>query len=110
MEIHLEVKEHVKDRYGKIARQGGSCCPSGCDCAADALEQSKALGYTLEELRQVPQEAVLGLGCGNPTALAELQEGETVLDLGSGGGLDVFLAARKVGDRGRAIGVDMTPR
>lgn len=103
-----EIKEHVKDRYSKIAAGGESSC-SCCSGADLTLEQAKKAGYSLEELKSIPEEAVFGLGCGNPTALAEIKEGETVLDLGSGGGIDVFLAANKVGDKGKVIGVDMTP-
>ncbi|MCK4782994.1 MAG: arsenite methyltransferase [Desulfobacteraceae bacterium] len=102
-----EIKKFVKDRYGVIASKGDSCCPSPC-CAADLAQQAKSMGYSEKEIRSLPEAAVMGLGCGNPTALAELKEGETVLDLGSGGGLDVFLAAQKVGEKGRVIGVDMT--
>jgi arsenite methyltransferase len=103
-----EIKEHVKNRYSKIATgEESSCsCCSGVDLT---LEQAKKAGYSLEELKSIPHEAVFGLGCGNPTALAEINEGETVLDLGSGGGIDVFLAANKVGEKGKVIGVDMTP-
>ena len=104
-----EIKEFVKNRYAKIAKKEDSCCsccPSGDDIIT---EQAQAAGYSPEELKSIPEEAVFGLGCGNPTALAEIQEGETVLDLGSGGGIDVFLAANKVGDNGKVIGVDMTP-
>ncbi len=107
MKREKEIKKFVKDRYGKIVSQGDFCCPS-CACPVDLVEQAKALGYSEQEIGSVPEEAVMGLGCGNPTALAELREGETVLDLGSGGGLDVFLAAKKVGEKGRVIGVDMT--
>lgn len=103
-----EIKKFVKDRYAEIASKGDSCCPS-CACPADFVEQAKSMGYTEQEIRSVPNAALMGLGCGNPTALAELKEGETVVDLGSGGGLDVFLAARKVGEKGKVIGVDMTP-
>ena len=102
------IKEYVKDRYARIAATGESCCPS-CACSANLVHQAKAIGYSEQELSSVPEGAVLGLGCGNPTALAELKEGETVLDLGPGGGLDVFLAAQKVGAQGKVIGVDMTP-
>lgn len=102
------IKTFVKDRYARIAATGDSCCPS-CACSANLLQSAKAIGYSEQELSSVPEGAVLGLGCGNPTALAELKEGETVLDLGPGGGLDVFLAARKVGAKGKVIGVDMTP-
>jgi SAM-dependent methyltransferase len=102
-----EIKEFVKDRYSKIAtgeKLEGSCC-----CGTpDVIEQAKATGYTLDELKSIPEEAIFGLGCGNPTALAEIHEGEIVLDLGSGGGIDVFLAANKVGPEGKVIGVDMT--
>jgi arsenite methyltransferase len=102
-----EIKEFVKDRYSKIATKEESycaCCP-GVDLT---IEQAKAAGYTLEDIKSIPEDVVFGLGCGNPTALAELKEGETVLDLGSGGGIDVFLAANKVGINGKVIGVDMT--
>ncbi len=102
-----EIKEFVKGRYSKIAtKEESSCsCCSGVDLT---IEKAKAAGYTLEDIKSIPEEAVFGLGCGNPTALAELKEGETVLDLGSGGGIDVFLAANKVGESGKVIGVDMT--
>jgi len=94
----------VRDRYGSIARGGGSCCgPTGCGTS------SQSLGYTPEELAKVPAGADLSLGCGNPRAIADLQPGETVLDLGSGPGLDCFLAAQAVGPTGHVIGVDMTP-
>jgi arsenite methyltransferase len=100
------LKDVIKDRYGKIARgEVKFCCPT---CGPTVTDQSMAVGYTAEDLRLVPELAVLGVGCGNPTALADLKAGETVLDLGSGAGIDVFLAARKVGERGRVIGVDMT--
>ncbi|MBI5679339.1 MAG: arsenite methyltransferase [Methanobacterium sp.] len=102
-----EIKEHVKNRYSKIAVGEESSC-SCCSGADLTLEQAKKAGYSLEELKSIPEEAVFGLGCGNPTALAEIKEGESVLDLGSGGGIDVFLAANKVGDKGKVIGVDMT--
>lgn len=103
-----EIKEAVKDRYSKIAAKEesiNSCCSCGPDLV---IEQAKSAGYSLEDLKSIPEDAVFGLGCGNPTALAELKEGETVLDLGSGGGIDVFLAANKVGNSGKVIGVDMT--
>lgn len=102
------IKEVVKGRYAKIAKQDQqSCCPS-CGCAASSLLQAKGTGYSREDLEHVPGESVMGLGCGNPTAIAELKAGEVVLDLGSGAGVDVFLAAKKVGDTGKVIGVDMT--
>jgi len=103
-----EIKEVVKGRYAQIAKQDQeSCCPS-CGCGASPSVQAEAIGYLREDLEHVPEEAIMGLGCGNPTAIAELKAGEVVLDLGSGAGVDVFLAANKVGSTGRVIGVDMT--
>ena len=107
-----EMRKVVRKGYAKIAKQDSSCCtPSKSCCGSTDLTQdiSRNIGYTQEELKAVPEGANLGLGCGNPVALASLREGETVLDLGSGAGFDCFLAARKVGDSGRVIGVDMTP-
>jgi arsenite methyltransferase len=103
-----EIKEVVKGKYAQIAKQDPeSCCPS-CACGVSPLSQAEAIGYSREDLQHVPEEAIMGLGCGNPSAIAELKMGEIVLDLGSGGGADVFLAANKVGATGKAIGVDMT--
>jgi len=103
-----EIKEAVKGRYGQIAKQDQqSCCPS-CSGGASSILQSEGIGYKREDLERVPEEAIMGLGCGNPTAIADLKAGEVVLDLGSGAGVDVFLAASKVGPTGKAIGVDMT--
>jgi SAM-dependent methyltransferase len=100
------LKNVIKDRYGKIARgELTFCCPS---CGPTTKDQCLAVGYTAEDLNLVPEMAILGVGCGNPTALADLKEGETVVDLGSGAGIDVFLAASRVGKSGRVIGVDMT--
>ena len=107
-----EIKKVVREGYAKIAKQDSSCCGSLSSCCGGAdLAQgiSQKIGYTDEELKAVPEGANLGLGCGNPVALASLKEGETVLDLGSGAGFDCFLAAGKVGEPGRIIGVDMTP-
>jgi arsenite methyltransferase len=101
-----KLKDFVKNRYGEIAKKGATCC--SCN-GVTTLKQAEAIGYSLEELKNIPESAILGLGCGNPTALASLKKGETVLDLGSGGGIDVFLAANKVGEKGWVIGVDMTP-
>jgi SAM-dependent methyltransferase len=101
-----EKQREVRESYGAIARKSDSCCESSCGCSPSVSER---LGYTEGDLDAVPADADLGLGCGNPTAFASLREGETVLDLGSGPGLDCFLAARKVGETGRVIGVDMTP-
>jgi SAM-dependent methyltransferase len=104
------VRAAVRDRYGEIAREGCGCGPSSC-CGGDAPAQtaSDRIGYSLEELASVPDGADLGLGCGNPQAIASLRPGEVVLDLGSGAGFDCFLAARQVGPSGKVIGVDMTP-
>lgn len=100
-----EVKEIVRENYSKIASKSGCCCKS-CGCGgADKI--SKSIGYSDEDVNSF-SGANLGLGCGNPTALADLKEGEVVLDLGSGAGFDVFLAAKKVGERGRVIGVDFS--
>jgi len=104
-----EVKEYVKKTYGEIAQTGGSCGPScGCGCGPSSTDLSLQIGYSKDELGNIPEASNLGLGCGNPTALASLKEGETVIDLGSGGGIDAFLAAQKVGESGNVIGVDMT--
>ncbi|MCK9151076.1 arsenite methyltransferase [Methanobacterium alcaliphilum] len=103
-----DIKKHVKDRYSKIAQGKSSSC-SCCEGVNSIMDQAQNAGYSLEELKNIPSEAIFGLGCGNPTALAEIKEGEIVLDLGSGGGIDVFLAANKVGSLGKVIGVDMTP-
>ena len=107
-----EIKKKVREGYAQIAKKESSCCASVSPCCSSAdLAQtiSKNIGYTDEELRSIPEGANLGLGCGNPVALASLAEGETVLDLGSGAGFDCFLAANRVGKEGRVIGVDMTP-
>jgi len=107
-----QIKKVVRDGYAKIAKQASPCClPVNSCCGGTDLAQniSKSIGYTEEELKAVPEGANLGLGCGNPVALASLKEGETVLDLGSGAGFDCFLAADKVGKSGRVIGIDMTP-
>ncbi len=104
-----EIKEVVKRRYSQLAKQEQQSCCSSCSCSgADLLSRVKAKGYSAEDLAHVPEEAILGLGCGNPTAITELKAGEVVLDLGSGAGIDVFLAANKVGPTGSVIGVDMT--
>ncbi len=102
------IRKSVRERYGERAKTGTSCCGTERSCCGSGAPVSRAIGYTENQLGSVPEGADLGLGCGNPTALASLQEGETVLDLGSGAGLDCFLAAQAVGPTGRAIGVDMT--
>ncbi|MHC1623719.1 MAG: arsenite methyltransferase [Candidatus Methanospirareceae archaeon] len=107
-----KIKEAVRDGYAQIAKKESSCCATVDFCCGStdlAEDISKKIGYSEEELKAVPEGANLGLGCGNPIALASLKEGETVLDLGSGAGFDCFLAADRVGTEGRIIGVDMTP-
>ena len=107
-----EIKTVVRLGYAQVAKGRGSCCGSqatGC-CGVDVTkEMSKGIGYSEAEMDSVPEGANLGLGCGNPVALASLKEGEVVLDLGSGAGFDCFLASARVGKKGRVIGVDMTP-
>ena len=99
-----EQRKKVRGGYARIAvDQACSCCGSN-----DADEISKKMGYSEEELQATPEGANMGLGCGNPVALASLREGETIIDLGSGGGFDCFLAAKRVGEKGKVIGVDMT--
>jgi arsenite methyltransferase len=110
-----QIRQSVRRRYGEIAKQAASsgcgCSPISSCCSKDLrpIEKiSRVLGYSQEQLDSVPEGANMGLGCGNPQVLALLKPGETVLDLGSGGGFDCFLAARSVGESGRVIGVDMT--
>ncbi|MBK9697510.1 MAG: arsenite methyltransferase [Propionibacteriaceae bacterium] len=108
-----EIRQAVRENYGQIAVSESSCCDSSSCCTPTAQQPqllSLQLGYSQQDLIAVPEGANLGLGCGNPQAIADLQPGETVLDLGSGAGFDCFLAAAKVGPRGRVIGVDMTPQ
>lgn len=112
------IKDSVKERYGEIARSAenevgeSSCCGGSVIDPFDLIQpqkQSTLMGYSADEINSVPTDAVMGLGCGNPQAIAALRQGEVVLDLGSGAGFDSFLASRQVGDSGRVIGIDMTP-
>lgn len=109
---HDNIRKNVRGRYAEIAKSstsgccGVSCCSSSPVNGADA---SAKIGYSAKDMQAVPAESNMGLGCGNPQAIANLKEGEVVLDLGSGGGFDCFLAARKAGETGRVIGIDMTP-
>ncbi len=121
-----EIRKAVREQYGKVAESGGSCgdaltscCDTSTSCCdtttsccevpdVDAKSTSRKLGYSKTEVNEVPEGANMGLGCGNPQAIASLKKGETVLDLGSGGGFDCFLAAQQVGETGQVIGVDMT--
>jgi SAM-dependent methyltransferase len=109
-----KIKQIVIKKYSEIITGGSSCCPTNVCCSPGAsieslLEIGKRLGYSDEELKVGLGEANLGLGCGNPNAIADLKEGETVLDLGSGAGFDAFLSSMKVGKKGFIIGIDMTP-
>lgn len=121
---HDDIRNIVQTTYDQIAATGQTCCSSasaggskpdststccGYKTKRSSKQFAEKLGYTAEELTSLPEGSYMGLSCGNPTAIAALKEGETVLDLGSGGGFDVFIAARKVGPNGLAIGVDMTP-
>lgn len=102
-----EKKEVIKKKYQEIAILGGSCCSGGCCGDSNSTDLSRSLGYSESDVQAAP-DANMGLGCGNPTAFAELKPGDVVLDLGSGGGFDCFLAAQKIGSSGKVIGVDMT--
>ncbi|MFO1441831.1 arsenite methyltransferase [Bacillus sp. Bva_UNVM-123] len=112
-QIRNEVRENYKKVALKVVTDNNCCAPSCCapgDNQNISIEEiSKKMGYSTEELRSIPNGANMGLGCGNPQAIADLKTGEYVLDLGSGGGFDCFLASPKVGDDGKVIGVDMTP-
>jgi len=106
------IKKIVKENYSKIAEANinkSSCGCCGCGSKKETEDISKSLGYTLEELSTVP-ESNLGLGCGNPTALGEIKQDQIVLDLGSGAGIDCFIASKKVGEKGKVIGIDMTKK
>lgn len=109
LEKKEQIRETVREGYGKIAKSGGSCCGPSCCGSGTAGQVAKSVGYSEAELATLPEGANMGLSCGNPTAIASLKAGEVVLDLGSGGGFDVFIAGPKVGPTGRVIGVDMTP-
>jgi SAM-dependent methyltransferase len=106
----IDIKKIVKDEYAQIAKTSSQCGCGSCGCSSNMTvqKQSGELGYSEDEMTSIPDGANLGLGCGNPTAIASLKEGDVVLDLGSGTGFDVFLAAKKIGPTGKAIGVDMT--
>src|SRR5438045_2279007 len=113
-EINDQIRDEVRSHYGEVARKGSSCCGPAC-CTPGAAEGKPSasdaalrLGYTGQDLEAAPEGANLGLGCGNPQAIAARRAGETVIDLGSGAGFDCFLAGRQVGPQGRVIGVDMT--
>ena len=116
MDKQLQLKEKIKEQYGKIALDGNSnsCCMPSSDCCGTSeiilspFESSKTVGYDSDKLKMIPETSVLGVGCGNPTRFADINEGDTVVDLGSGAGIDVFLAANLVKESGKVIGIDMT--
>jgi arsenite methyltransferase len=114
-----QIKEKVKERYGKIALTGNNsdccCCCSiaeedeeHCDKSSTPIQSVKAIGYDVKDIESIPQNSILGVGCGVPTKFADIKQGEIVVDLGSGAGIDVFLAANRVGGSGKVIGIDMT--
>jgi 2-polyprenyl-3-methyl-5-hydroxy-6-metoxy-1,4-benzoquinol methylase len=109
------IKEKVKERYKKIALEGNSenCCASSTECCdsselISAVQMAKNIGYDTKELETVPETSILGVGCGAPVNFADIKEGQIVVDIGSGAGIDVFLAANKVKDSGKVFGIDMT--
>jgi SAM-dependent methyltransferase len=110
-EPNEKIRDTVRRGYAEIAKGKSGCCSGSSPCCGSASPDklAEAIGYTVEELQVLPEGANMGLSCGNPTAIANLEPGQVVLDLGSGGGFDVFIAADKIGPEGRAIGVDMTP-
>lgn len=104
----MQIKEKIREKYGRVAVLNESCCaPGDCGCGTPR-QAAEMVGYDAKELAGVPEGSVLGVGCGAPLNFAGLKEGETVVDLGSGAGIDIFLASKTVGKRGRAIGIDMT--
>jgi ubiquinone/menaquinone biosynthesis C-methylase UbiE len=106
---HDEIRQAVRQQYGKVAVSEGCSCDPSCCGTTSPEAVSRSLGYSADEVAAVPAGSNLGLGCGNPQAIADLKPGETVIDLGSGAGFDCFLAARQIGNSGHVIGVDMTP-
>jgi arsenite methyltransferase len=112
-ELTADIKEKVKERYGKIALTGNSdCCCVPCECNNDQrsspIQAATVIGYNTKELESIPKPSILGVGCGAPVNYAKLRKGETVVDLGSGAGIDVFLSANRVKESGKVIGIDMT--
>ena len=104
----MKIKERIREKYGKVAVLNESCCmPGECGCGTPQ-QAAEMVGYDPNDLASVPKDAVLGAGCGAPLTFAQLKEGEIVVDLGSGAGIDVFLSAKRVGETGKAIGIDMT--
>ncbi len=116
MNKEVKIKEKIKERYGKIALSGNSecCCMPSSECSSTNNNTSsissttEAIGYSPSDLSKIPESSILGVGCGNPIRYAHIKEGDTIVDLGSGAGIDVFLAANIVKDKGKVIGIDMT--
>lgn len=114
MKRELKIRKQILKNYSEVALNASAagCCSDVCNCngsVIDVKESSVKIGYSLEEILNVPLDSNMGLGCGNPLSIASLKKGEIVIDLGSGGGFDCFLASKQVGDTGHVIGVDMTP-
>lgn len=111
MVVTEKLKNEIKQRYGKIALTGNSdccCMPGECSSGTVPTDAATSIGYDPKELERIPESAVLGVGCGAPVKMADLKDGQIVVDIGSGAGIDVFLAANAVGETGRVIGIDMT--
>jgi arsenite methyltransferase len=104
----IDMREKVREHYASVAEDARSCCSEKESCQTEGISQK--LGYTKEDLAALPERSEMGLGCGNPISFAKLRSGEVVVDLGSGGGVDCFLASKEVGPAGAVIGVDMTPQ
>jgi SAM-dependent methyltransferase len=105
----VEIKDEVRKQYAKIALGGSSCCmPGECCTTSSPSDAARSVGYDSQELRSIPEDSILGAGCGAPLNFADIRKGETIVDLGSGAGIDVFLSANKVGKGGKVIGIDMT--
>ncbi|HXL25761.1 MAG TPA: methyltransferase domain-containing protein, partial [Chthoniobacterales bacterium] len=105
----IDIREKVREHYAGVAEGETSCCSKESSCCGSE-NISQKLGYSEEDLASLPKQSEMGLGCGNPISFAKLRPGEVVVDLGSGGGIDCFLAAKEVGPTGSVIGVDMTPQ
>ena len=106
---NAEIKDKVRKQYAKIALSGSNCCmPDECCTGSSPRDTAQAIGYDSQDLRSIPEDSILGAGCGAPLNFADIKKGETVVDLGSGAGIDVFLSANRVGKEGKVIGIDMT--